>query len=186
MNENLLEKLEHASLKLADPDADDASAAYWWTEVGTLAVTGLRETGVTVVDETRTEDEPEEPIALPYGWASTPGEVEQWADKFGIPFAWRSGKLVAEFDADPGADVRAIMKESGFRGRKYGRGKSKEVTWTHGCFGSWPNSKSGKCAAYRRAIDQGETPEQARAASDECKRAVPTDDVVQASGGDWG
>lgn len=186
-----IDLLLEAAGKLVDLDEehDDASDAVRWTEIGRYAVEGLYATGVRVIDETRRE-EAEELVALKYGWTSTPGEVETWCDKHGMPWRYFQGKIVVLFDSDPGLEVRRILKASGFNGRKVGRGNSLEVPWTHRLMGSWLDSKKGNARAYREVIERGGSVSEAQDAADQASRdAAPADDRPEAeklaAAGSW-
>lgn len=185
-----IERLLEASARLADRDgADDASDAVRWTEIGGLAVEGLHATGIRVIDETRREVEEEDVIPLEFGWTSNPGEVEAWCDRHGMPWKYFRGKIVVQFDVDPGAEIRTVLKASGFQGKKFGRGKTAEVTWTHPLHGMWLDSKSGMARAYRSSIEAGDGEEQAQEAAGRCRKPVAVDERGEeerlAAAGSW-
>lgn len=153
--QDLIEELEEYVGKISDPENDDAACGYWWTRIGGLAVRGLKASGVTVkADESREEPEEEAIEPLEYGWSSTPDEVANWCNRFGIPFEWKSGHIEAEFGGKPDAEVLEALKAKtaadGWSGWKFHRSSG---IWEHRCCGSWPNSKSGLTAAHREAVE---------------------------------
>lgn len=140
----LIDRLAEYLGKLGDEGNDDAADAYLWGEVGKLAVRGQQATGLTfVVDESKEVPVLEDIEPLEHGWASTPTEVQAWCEASGVPYEL-GGKVsvVARFEGKPDVDMRAALKQAGFRWD--GKGPK---TWTHKAFGQYGSST--KVAARR-------------------------------------
>lgn len=140
-----MERVERVSELLGKVEGyDEAAYAVLWTEIGALAVSGLKDSGVEVLrDESRHQDD-EIPPPPVMGWAMDPGELVRWCDAAGFDPEWvydsRRVKAALAFDGKPDSDVRAALKAAGFSYKKSQR------RWLHGMWGTSP-----RCVEKRQA-----------------------------------